>query len=249
MERTMNYDMFKLAETNRKISEGHVKELVKSIEENGYIELSDIKVTKDYVIIDGQHRFEACKQLGLPILYTIVESTDIDRDIKILNSHNKNWSPTDIIEYYFTKGNVNYVQLYALKERLNLKDIRTTLNYMYGRRISVRCNIMKDLKNGNFKFSTKLEFNALKVKNEVQVLTDCIVTQGKKKSFNKQDCINAYLDIRSLPGFRIDNMQKKLTADEGDSIPLNGNVTQYRNALLKIYNFKLREKDRIAFHV
>lgn len=40
---------------------------------------SPIIVSEDFRIIDGQHRFEACKELGFPIYFLVMPSKNAER--------------------------------------------------------------------------------------------------------------------------------------------------------------------------
>ena len=69
---TNNYSKFSTLESsNRDANPQHVEKLKKSIQEIGLI--TPIQVDKDFVIVDGQHRFHALKSLGYPITYQSLE--------------------------------------------------------------------------------------------------------------------------------------------------------------------------------
>ena len=67
---TTNYDLFSFMPGNRDIAKKNM--LVKSIEKIDLTEYKPIIVNENYVIIDGQHRFMACKELEKPIYYIIL---------------------------------------------------------------------------------------------------------------------------------------------------------------------------------
>jgi hypothetical protein len=97
---TNNYSEFTFFEGNRMVDNSRVKQLMESIKSNGLI--NPIVVTQNLEIIDGQHRTEALKNLGLPILYHI---HNVDRDklldlVRNINSVQKNWSNYDIARAY-----------------------------------------------------------------------------------------------------------------------------------------------------
>lgn len=86
---TSNYSRFKHLNGNRNIVEPHLRRLIKSIQENGWLENSPVLVNQKYEIIDGQHRFEACKTLGLPIEYMVVYDEDLSTCIVRNNTARK----------------------------------------------------------------------------------------------------------------------------------------------------------------
>lgn len=121
---TNDYEIFDFFNTNRSISEASVKKIMNSIEKIGYVNGKPILVNKDLFIIDGQHRFEACKRLGLPIIYEEIE-VDEHEAIICLNINQKNWSVFDYIKSWANQGKVNYQQLVAFYEKHKLGDTNT----------------------------------------------------------------------------------------------------------------------------
>lgn len=74
VQQTQEYDKFSLLSANRDISKGHVQSLKASIEKLGNItEKVPIIVNQNLEIIDGQHRFQALKELGLPVFYIVAD--------------------------------------------------------------------------------------------------------------------------------------------------------------------------------
>ena len=68
---TYDYDKFSLLKSNRPVNKAHVIRLVESMDEE-YL-LSPITTNEKFQIIDGQHRFTAAKEKGLPIRYIIAQ--------------------------------------------------------------------------------------------------------------------------------------------------------------------------------
>ncbi len=95
---TTNYSLFNKAGFNRDVNDAHVAKLMKSIKDTGYIVEFPIIVDSNYTIVDGQHRFEACKRLGLPIYYTQAKREFTASDIININSTQKSWSLLDRIK-------------------------------------------------------------------------------------------------------------------------------------------------------
>jgi hypothetical protein len=118
---TTNYDQFKLREDNRPIDQAHLRKLKLSIASRNLLELRPIIVNEDLEVMDGQHRLEAARQLGLDIYYT-VEKKLVNTDMILMNI-NKSWVTADFMHYYVTNGNDEYIKLKRFMERtgLNLK--------------------------------------------------------------------------------------------------------------------------------
>ena len=134
MEQTREYSRFKYKPGNRNLSNNHIKYLKDVITKHGYLESCPIIVNENYEIIDGQHRFEACKQMGLPILYVVQKSVADDLLID-LNITQKKWTTADYVSYYAVeKANPNYIRLAKLMQDTKL-DVVTILCLAFNRDI------------------------------------------------------------------------------------------------------------------
>lgn len=109
---TKDYNLFKKMVGNRPTQLFRVKKILKSIEKVGYI-TNPIIVNDKMEIIDGQARFEALKQLNLPIDYIIVNNAGIKECIS-MNTYNSNWKEMDYINSYVNVGNINYIRFKEL---------------------------------------------------------------------------------------------------------------------------------------
>ena len=76
VRRTNEYDKFKFIEFNRPINKNHVATLKSKIEHNDMQTI--ITVDYNYGILDGQHRFTAYKELGLPFNYVRLPISSIE---------------------------------------------------------------------------------------------------------------------------------------------------------------------------
>jgi len=126
---TKDYSMFKIADYNREINGGHVRTLEKAITLKNLLSNNPIKVSKDFVVLDGQHRLMAAKALELPIFYEIHEELD-DESVIFLNISRK-WGHQDFLNYYCKKGYPEYIKLrdFCKKQEIHLK---IALNVMGG---------------------------------------------------------------------------------------------------------------------
>lgn len=119
--RTDDYASFKFAIWNRKIDFRKVNKIVGSISQYGYIGTPIIVNEKKY-IIDGQHRFLACKQLGIPFVYSIRPGYGFD-EAMALNQCQNNWTLRDFINAYAREEYKGYQRLEKL-----LTDYKMALN-------------------------------------------------------------------------------------------------------------------------
>lgn len=105
---TTNYSMFKTQTGNRTKNKGHVKYLTKSIETENLLHAQPICVNENFEIIDGQHRFEAAVELGVPVYYYQVKGLGIAQTQR-LNSKLKNWNAEDFMHSFANSGDSNYI--------------------------------------------------------------------------------------------------------------------------------------------
>lgn len=89
IKKTTDYTLFKKLEGNRDVRKKNA--LVKSITEMDLTMYSPIIVSEDFRIVDGQHRFEACKELGLPIYFLVMPSKNAERAMIVLNKCQSQW--------------------------------------------------------------------------------------------------------------------------------------------------------------
>lgn len=111
-----DYDKFKWLGGNRNVDKKHVQKLVHSIETRGNLtDQFPIVVNERYEILDGQHRFEALKELGEPIVYIIKPKVGIN-EVRDINTTHRNWTWLDYARSYADLGNEDYEQILSLYE-------------------------------------------------------------------------------------------------------------------------------------
>lgn len=104
-----DYSKFSLIEGNRPILTSRVRKIVASIILCGFIKGKAIIVSSDLSIIDGQARFEACKKLGLPIYFQIVEGDK--HQLMVAVNMQERLLPNDYLHMHATEGISNYKAL------------------------------------------------------------------------------------------------------------------------------------------
>lgn len=112
---TSDYFRFKILDGNRDVLKSHVNKIKESMKKFGWIG-PGIIVNEKFEIIDGQTRFYAAKELGLPIPYFIEEGTGLDECLT-MNVGQQNWTAFDFMKSKAKKGENDYVCLYAIYER------------------------------------------------------------------------------------------------------------------------------------
>lgn len=109
VEKTTNYNRFKILGGNRVISRAHIKHIKASMVEKSIP--VPIIVNEHFEIIDGQHRFSAAEELKKPVHYLRIPGLNLS-DVQRLNSNSKNWTMNDYLQSYLDLGKKHY-RVYA----------------------------------------------------------------------------------------------------------------------------------------
>jgi hypothetical protein len=124
--KTNDYSKFKTLGGNRQLNELHLKRLRSSVMTKNLLFANPILVNDKFEIIDGQHRFTVCKDLGFPIHYLLVENLGLS-EVQTLNANTKNWKVEDYIDGYCDMGLQEYCYLKSLLTKTGL-GVMTLLN-------------------------------------------------------------------------------------------------------------------------
>ena len=117
--KTKDYSIFKFSKANRPLSEQNVLKIMRSFQEFGFMEGRDVIIDNDNVVVDGQHRIEACKRLGIEVNYVVSNGNAIAKTIA-LNNCQKQWTIEDYINSYAAQGFDFYRRLINFNQKYNL---------------------------------------------------------------------------------------------------------------------------------
>lgn len=230
---TYDYNQFKILDSNRAVTDARKNMLKKSIQEYGYIR-NPIVVNEKMEILDGQGRFSACKELGKPIQFTVVEGAGI-KECMVLNQNAKNWSLTDFIKSYANQGNQSYVYFDELLEKYNLGIIPT----LYAIENKVSANRGNDaIKNGSIFIDKDTYHQAIETLNIIKGLEPFINRIDGRKEIIKIGIIFA-LKIGICDTNRLVESIKKRFTMIAPVASMNG----FLDDLSKIYNYKQRSSE------
>ena len=130
---TKNYKMFISPVHQRDKNNNGVKDIMKSIKEFGFICAISVRQSIEFPgkleSYDGQHTVDACKRLGVAVVYN--EFKDVPNKAMIsLNSKSRQWKLPDYLKFGVTDGIEDYLFLNRVYtyERIPL----TALIMMYG---------------------------------------------------------------------------------------------------------------------
>lgn len=109
---TSDYSIFQKSLVNRQIDESLIKKLTKSINEKNLLSWRPILVDQNLQVIDGQHRLQVAKKLGVPIYYQMKECDDKEFiDAIFLVNNQKPWKINDYHNFYLKQGHEEYEKL------------------------------------------------------------------------------------------------------------------------------------------
>ena len=119
VHKTDQYEMFKKHENNRELDRRNLQKIIFSIKSLNMLQFRPILVDSAFRVLDGQHRLEAAKSLGVEVYYQIKEESHSE-DIVLLNANQKPWRTQEYVEYYASKGVESYVKLLAFSKKVGL---------------------------------------------------------------------------------------------------------------------------------
>src|SRR5690348_12851099 len=102
IQKTNDYQIFKKMDGNRNLDRFHLRKLSSSIQKDNQLSVHPIIVNKDFYVIDGQHRLEVAKSLGLEIFYV---QSDTVTDLHVIdgNVNQKSFEVSNYIDYFAIK--------------------------------------------------------------------------------------------------------------------------------------------------
>jgi hypothetical protein len=117
--KTKNYAKFTFSKENREIKIKKISEIKESMKKFGFIPGRPVLITKEGVIIDGQHRFLAAKDLEIDVEFEILEGDYIEKMIQ-LNCTQSNWTLENYINSYAVQNIDCYRKLLKFQEKYDL---------------------------------------------------------------------------------------------------------------------------------
>ena len=150
IEQSFDYDSFKFLSENRKIDKTKVERFQDESKKHPHLmEMCPILVNEKREIFDGQHRFLACKENGLPI--TFIQSSDLKKeDIIIFNKDQKNWNFEDYFHFYIASGNVNFEKIMEFANKNSLSTTISCLFLGFNRK-----KLVYEVKNGKLRYPSQ----------------------------------------------------------------------------------------------
>lgn len=240
---TTDYTRFKTLVGNRKPNDLHVKRLSNSFQKR-YL-FSPILINEKWQIIDGQHRFLAAKDLGLPINYITVEGYGLN-EVQILNTNSANWKKEDYLKAYCDLGSKPYLEMkqfmndfpdfgIAVSEQLitnSTGGVNNKNNLHKGR------GIVKNFEEGRLTITD--------LKKSYENAEKVMMFKPYYDGYNRSVFVSGLIGIFKNENYNHAEMISKL-AQQPSSLTHCTNVTQYKLLLEEIYNYRRREKVNLRY--
>lgn len=233
---TRDYDAFKKLNGNRAVLDRRKNLIVQSIIERGWIR-NPIVVNEKMEIIDGQGRFEALKELNLPVEYIFAIGATI-ADCISLNIKQANWKNQDYVQCYSEMGRQDYITVLSLYGNYkNLTD--TCINMLAGNANSDGSGLAKEVREGNLKIISKESLI-----DRIEFANRCMEVIGNGNGRTRVWCAALKFVYFSK---RIDTKLffERLTKNRAYIVPC-ANQKQVLECMEQVYNYGVR-KNRVYF--
>lgn len=246
VNQTNDYSKFKVLYGNRDVNKVHVRRLQKSFEKE-YLQ-SPILVNEKYEIIDGQHRFEAARQMELPINFIICENYGLE-EVQLLNANMKNWSSKDYLDSYCDLGYPEYLKfrdfmkLYPdfslptcqiiLSNTARGSDTSTKSKSLRSKTNKSGSYINRNFVNGDFKIS---DYNT-----SVLIADKLLSIKPFYRGYSRGGFVKTMITIFKHENYNHKRLLNKLAINP-TGLKDCANVNQYKLLIEDIYNYKSPDK-------
>jgi hypothetical protein len=241
---TYDYEKFIKHQKNRSINENNVIRLIESLKIRNLMIYHPVIVDKNFIVLDGHHRVEACKREDLPIIYIIIDDQD-DVDAMILLNVQRSWTIPDRVNYKSASGSSSYmrIQKFAEQSKLTVSAVLQLLNR--GGRINSGVQLGEDLDVSRLDYFQTL---IPKVDEILDMLKDMHIPDPKKKLTPLHERISFRESLFILlkdDRIDLDRLKSKLT-QYLKHITISENKHGYLKAMRDIYNLG-QKKDILQF--
>lgn len=228
---TTDYGLFKSIDGNRNLNLLHLNRLRKSMQERALFTI--ITVNERYEIIDGQHRFEVSKELGLPVHYVMCAGYGLN-EVHIMNATSKTWNSDDYMEGYCQLGKQAY---------LTYKKFKNTYELDHASCLA----ILAKFENGSaIKEFYEGRFEIHNYKQAVE-FAERLNLIGKYYEGNKRRMfVRALLTLFKNERFEFMEFLNKLRLNPS-ALTDCSTVSQYITLIEEIYNYRRRDKVNLRY--
>ena len=228
---TKDYFLFKPIDGNRNKNLLHLNRLKKSMEKT-YL-FTVIIVNEKYEIIDGQHRFEVIKELGLPLHYIVCEGYGIN-EVHVLNQNSKTWNADDYLAGYISLGYPDYIKYAEFKEKYKLGHFECmTMLANSANKLSIDI-----FYSGNFKIHS--------LQQAESTIKKILLVEPYYSGVRRRIFIFTMMGLFKNPNFQFTEFLQKLKL-QPTALQDCPSVESYKMLIEEIYNYRRREKVNLRY--
>jgi hypothetical protein len=245
---TTDYHLFGFIKGNRKIDQTNLNNIKESLGKKQILE-SAIIIGVDnewrdghpYKIIEGQHRYTACSDLGLPVSFIVYKDFDLDvmekslSIVELLNTASKTWDITNFMYSKCLLGVSQYVLYQQLFEKYNSKEeevkfehetLLTIINKYRGDKKYVWFQQFKD---GDLLLDEEIYEKSDRDLSLLRDMCPGILESGKRQY------VKALIHIMDTPNLDVKRLVRRMT--EVGPLPVCKNVERCYEVIVKdVYN-------------
>lgn len=149
---TTDYNRFKYLESNRATDANNKRELMGSMEKHPELAAYEpVLVNEHWFIIDGQHRFEDNRDMGMPVTYMMAPGLTI-KHTRQINITGRRWIPSDFASSYAKEGIESYKIYNAVRNEYGYEHSIISL-FLAGKRKN--SGMAKQFINGGFEIGNE----------------------------------------------------------------------------------------------
>lgn len=224
--KTTDYSLFSNLKGNRVISKPNLAKLAHSMQEKQLI--TPILVNERYEIIDGQHRFQVCKDYGLPVYFYVVHGYGVE-EVKRCNTTGVNWNKSAFLQSYVDQEVDSYLKFSEIRSKYDV-----SINVM----LKILANIQHTQPN---QLSKKFDDGELKLdgENEKELIDflDELEDFNFFKEYKTNLFVSAFLKLSNHPQYEHTKMLRRL-ATHKEKLKKSMTQDEYLSLLCnKIYSF------------
>ena len=239
-----NLSKFSFLDDNRNIDKRHVAMLVISIQRYG--QLMPIVVNESLEVIEGQHRLEACRELGIPVAY-IISVKSSSKDVAVMNNSQKAWKNKDFLKHFSHKNHGNCATYKRIGKFFKDYPLPFAIGILLLAGKNPDPNIgnsrgpMPSFRDGTFRI---LDYETAEVKAAQLVKMKSFIPQLIRIS---KFCA-AFLKVSTLEKFSITTcyaQMKKYNIRFGHP----GNLEEWIEQFVDVYNYRIAKSKKLSLRV
>lgn len=229
---TTDYQLFRYITNNRDRNRGHIENIKKAFETHGNLtKVQPILVNDKLEVIDGQHRLDAARELGVEVYYTVVPGLTVD-DARQMNILHKTWDTDDYAQSYADGGDANYQRYLDLREEFGFAH-SITLIYIVG---DERKGALSGFRKGELAITPDQKEAARERLKHLEAAGEYMDMS------HQREFAVALLKSMNIEGYDKARMLQKMAL--AAQPPRYASVLDYQRALEDIYNYRVTDANR-----